>query len=433
MRISYRIHFERLVFCLTGACALAGFAAFSRDERIERKDSKRNRRGIAPFMVPAGRMPLSVVPTTVNEPTDPAPGQTGDPLKGVETGQQPRPNFGPGTDLPPDPEQDPDRDKSPVVRGSRWIDYDTHELLEMISELEDERRWARLREGIWIAILVHLVLISAITWIPRYVFKVPPVIDPFEAINKRKDLSYLDLPPDALRNLQPKVTVKPVPQKPPRVDKKTLDALNKPTLPPLPPSEEPKVVPAPTQPPPPPPVQPAPQSQSQLEAPRPQAVPARPSFAMGSQNPADQLRDAMKGASQGPGYGVPPSGGGLSMHPGAGTGGVQVLSDMQGVDFNSWLLRWHRETERTWDPLIPDEVNPPLLKQGQVQIRFKVLPNGRIMEGSMMLEGRSGDTALDRAAWGALTGSNYPPLPREFHGPYLELRALFMYNLQPGR
>jgi hypothetical protein len=30
----------------------------------------------------------------------------------------------------------------PVVSGSRWLDYNTHELLEMISELEDERRWA---------------------------------------------------------------------------------------------------------------------------------------------------------------------------------------------------------------------------------------------------------------------------------------------------
>ena len=47
------------------------------------------------------------------------------------------------------------------------------------------------------------------------------------------------------------------------------------------------------------------------------------------------------------------------MHPGAGTGGVQVLSDTQGVDFSNWLQRWHWETERTWDPLIPDEVNPP--------------------------------------------------------------------------
>jgi hypothetical protein len=68
-----------------------------------------------------------------------------------------------------------------------------------------------------------------------------------------------------------------------------------------------------------------------------------------------------------------------------------------------------------------------------VAIRFKVLPNGRLMDGSLILEGRSGDVALDRAAWGALTGSNYPPLPRDFHGPYLELRAWFLYNMEPPR
>jgi hypothetical protein len=155
---------------------------------------------------------------------------------------------------------------------------------------------------------------------------------------------------------------------------------------------------------------------------------------MGSANPADQLREAMRGSRSGPGVTTNPGGGGqLQMHPGAGSGGVQVLSDTQGVDFSSWLLRWHRETERTWDPLIPDEVNPPILRKGAVVIRFKVLPNGRIMDGSMVLEGRSGDTGLDRAAWGALTGSNYPPLPRDFHGPYLELRAIFLYNMEPGQ
>jgi hypothetical protein len=152
---------------------------------------------------------------------------------------------------------------------------------------------------------------------------------------------------------------------------------------------------------------------------------------MGSQNPADQLRDAMRGSrSQGGGQQIP-GGGGLPRHPGAG-GGVEVLSDTQGVDFSAWLQRWHWETEHTWDPLIPDEVNPPILKSGQVVIRFKVAPNGRIMD-PMYLVGRSGDTALDRAAWGALTGSNYPPLPREFHGQYLELQATFMYNMEPGR
>jgi outer membrane biosynthesis protein TonB len=302
----------------------------------------------------------------------------------------------------------------------------------MISELEDERRWARLREGIWIAILVHLALLSAVTWIPKYIFKVPQVIDPIDAIRQRKDLTYLDLPPDALREVKPKVLIKPVPEKPTVIDKKTLEAMNRATTPPAPtPAPEP-AAPAPVQPPAPQPI--PPNQQSQVEAPRPAAVPARPNFALGSQNPADQLRDAARNASRSPGAGGAGNlgSGGLARHPGAGSGGVEVLSDTQGVDFRSWLQRWHWETEHTWDPLIPDEVNPPILKSGMVVIRFRVLPNGRLVEpNGVVLEGRSGDSALDRAAWGALTGSNYPPLPRDFHGPYLELRAYFLYNMEP--
>jgi len=356
-------------------------------------------------------MPITEIPTKVNEPDDPA-----------GTGPD---SQGPGQSPLPVEEPQP----APRTR-SRWVDYDTHELLEMISDLEDERRWARLREGIWIAILIHLVLLSAVTWIPKYVFKVPPVIDPFDAIKQRKDLSYLDLPPDLMRKYQQsKPQVKPVPEKRPQIDKKTLEAMNKPTAPPLPEPASPPKIENPAQP---QPTPPTPKTESPVEAPHPSAVPARPNFAMGSQNPADQLREAMRGAAQNQGAdsSAQPTGG-LSRHPGAGAGGVQILSDMQGVDFNAWLHRWYYETENTWDPLIPDEVNPPILKSGAVQIRFKVLPNGQVTD--MVLEGRSGDTGLDRAAWGALTGSNYPPLPREFHGPYLELRALFLYNERPPK
>ena len=140
-----------------------------------------------------------------------------------------------------------------------------------------------------------------------------------------------------------------------------------------------------------------------------------------------QLRDAMKNAARdhGAARAVCPPAAACRCIPALERAAFEVLSDTQGVDFNNWLIHWHRETEPTWDPLIPDEVNPPISKSGQLMIRFKVLPSGRIMEGSMVLEGSSGDVALDRAAWGALTGSNYPPLPREFHGPYLELRAWF--------
>ena len=40
---------------------------------------------------------------------------------------------------------------------------------------------------------------------------------------------------------------------------------------------------------------------------------------------------------------------------------------------------------------------------------------------------------LDLASIPRETGSNYPPLPKDFHGPYLELRAYFLYNMQPPK
>ncbi len=388
-------------------------------------------------------MPASEAPAEVNEPKGPAePTLKSDspaqdiPIPGGFLGltiPSAPPPFQPPAPLPK-PESspsEPSEPQSPIVRGSRWVDYDTHELLEMISELEDERRWSRLREGFWLALLIHILFFSAITWIPTYVFRVPRVIDPFDAIKQRKDLAYLDLPPDALRQLQPKVAPKPLPKQP-LIDKKTLDDLNRESPPPPPPASEQQLQsPEQSKPQPSQAVPPNPQSQSQVEAPRPSAVPAKPNFALGSPNPADQLKNDMQQAMRNRGqssYGNAPSGG-LSMHPGAGTGAPDILSDTQGVDFSSWLARWHYVTQQTWDPLIPDEVNPPILKSGVVAIRFKVLPNGQVVD--MTLDGRSGDTALDRAAWGAITGSSYPALPREFHGPYLELRAYFLYNMQP--
>jgi hypothetical protein len=45
----------------------------------------------------------------------------------------------------------------------------------------------------------------------------------------------------------------------------------------------------------------------------------------------------------------------------------------------------------------------------------------------------SGDTALDRAAWGGITASNpFPPLPTDFGGQYLALRFRFYYNPDKG-
>ena len=82
-------------------------------------------------------MPTSESPTDVNEPKEPA-----------ET------SLGPESPGPGGPNQEslvstPAPQVPALSPGSsRWVDYNTHELLEMISDLEDERRWARLREGV---------------------------------------------------------------------------------------------------------------------------------------------------------------------------------------------------------------------------------------------------------------------------------------------
>jgi hypothetical protein len=321
---------------------------------------------------------------------------------------------------------------------SRYVDYDTHELLEKITQYEDDRRWQRIREGIWISIIAHILLFSGLTWIPRYVFHQPQLVDPFDAIKKRKDLTYLDQLPDAIKQIQ---KAKPLKPNNTVIDKKTLDAMKAlEKIQPKPPAPQPKPEEAP---PPPQPSIPTPPQQSALvppstatpqpspqiplETPRPAPVPARPNFSSGSQNPADQLRQAMRDSANSQGGDM--RGPSLGQHTGTG-GDLAVLSDTQGVDFGPYLQKVIRETYRTWYPLIPEEVNPPILKRGQAEIIFTILPNGRLQPHAMRLSGQSGDIALDRAAWGSIEGADYPPLPREFHGPYLELRFRFEYNMR---
>ncbi len=322
--------------------------------------------------------------------------------------------------------------------SSRYLDYDTHELLERIAEYEDERRWQRIREGIWISILFHILLFSAFTWIPKYVFHQPQVIDPFDAIKQRKDLTYLDQLPDAVRQVEkarrPAPPVKPSET---HVDRKTLQALRdlekqRQTEQPAPKPETPKPQEQATAPPPPPIPTPQPVAPA-VESPRPAQVPAKPNFAEAFKNPdaliQQALRNNARDMNQSGGAEAPAVGGGLNQHPGA-AGGAEILSDTQGVDFGPYMQRVIHETYRTWDPLIPEEVNPPILKRGVVDVVFTILPNGRVAPHSMVLVGRSGDVALDRAAWGAIQGADYPPLPQQFHGPFLQLRFRFQYNVQ---
>jgi len=113
---------------------------------------------------------------------------------------------------------------------------------------------------------------------------------------------------------------------------------------------------------------------------------------------------------------------------GTGVGsGAEILSDTQGVDFQPYLGRIIRLIYQQWIPLLPEETRPPLNKQGATMIRFTINPDGTV--AAMHLDGSTHDVALDKAAWGSITGvGQFPPLPKQFHGPNLELRIHYSVN-----
>jgi TonB family protein len=350
-------------------------------------------------------------------------------------------SAGPSSPPPPEP---PPRSR----RGGRrdYEGLEAFDLLHVIDDLEDDRSRALLREKIWIALLLHILVFAYILLGPKYIYHVK-VKDPSTRIKQHeKEMTFLDLPPDALKQVRPKhapvISDKDRVQQAPKptIDKKTLDHLEAmrragppaPRPAPAPPqvASAPPVqaAPHPVQ----RPAQPLPQNQtSQIEAPAPRST--QPNFNSGPSTPGEAMQQAARQAAT-HGAGSTPGGDMGANAPsdhGGMNGAVDVLSDTLGVDFGPYIQRVIYDTKRAWYPIIPPSAQPPLNKQGKVLIRFKIMPDGSVKE--MRLEGPSGDVSLDRAAWGGIIGgSPFPQLPKNFKGPYLELRFYFLYNQRPG-
>lgn len=318
-----------------------------------------------------------------------------------------------------------------------------YDLLHVIDELEDERARVSLREKIWIALILHLLLFGYLIFGPKYIWHIK-VREAASLHEKDKPMTVLELPPDALKQLKPK-TPAPLSDKDrqqqapkPTLDRKTLEELEAmrragpPTPRPAPPAPTKQpAAPAPPQvaqqQPKPQPSPPVPTGQNaQIEAPKPQ--PTKPSFTNSPTTAGEALQQAARQAARG---GASEGGGDMganapSQHPGD-TGPVDILSNTLGVDFGPYIQRVIYDTKRAWYPIIPEVAQPPISKQGKVLIRFKIMQDGSVKD--MHLEGPSGDVSLDRAAWGGITGAGpFPPLPKNFKGPFLELRFYFLYN-----
>ena len=90
--------------------------------------------------------------------------------------------------------------------STRYEGMEADELLHLIDNLEDERSRARVREGIYISLLAHVLIFLWILFGPRYILHRPKVVSPFDVLTERqkKEMTYLSLPPDALKHIQPK-------------------------------------------------------------------------------------------------------------------------------------------------------------------------------------------------------------------------------------
>jgi TonB family protein len=116
--------------------------------------------------------------------------------------------------------------------------------------------------------------------------------------------------------------------------------------------------------------------------------------------------------------------------PSHSASGMEILSDTRGVNFGPYIKQVIPMIYAWWRQFIPEEARPPGNMQGETVIRFTINSDGKL--SAMHLDGRSGQSKLDRAAWGAITSvKQFPPLPEKFTGPNLELRIHFTVNLPP--
>jgi TonB family protein len=87
-------------------------------------------------------------------------------------------------------------------------------------------------------------------------------------------------------------------------------------------------------------------------------------------------------------------------------------------------MRLLKNVRKNWYRLVPESA---ATKKGKLAIEFAITKDGKLAD--MRLVAASGDTQLDRAAWGSITACNpFKPLPDKFTGAYLALRMRFYYN-----
>src|SRR6516162_993865 len=332
--------------------------------------------------------------------------------------------------------------------------FDEDAVPTLLLHLQDDLARARRREAAWRSVIVHLTVIILFVNQPKlegfyrrtFLHQRPVMRVWNQDLIRQKELTYLELPPD----LQ-KVTKRPDtnvisdkdrtassrnPQLDPKELRKIIDS-SRPGRPgpsgpqgnqatqsaamaaPPNPAAQAQTPPAPQ----PQPAQTGNSSIAQVQAPPVERPQIKFGGAMSAGSAIEQA--ARAAAENRGGYGGDGGDFGLTQGRAGTMGPLEVLTDTMGVDFNPYLSRVLHDVKQQWYSLIPESAG---MKKGKVVLEFAILKDGSV--AGLRVVGTSGDLALDRPAYGSITGSNpFPPLPKEFNGPYLGLRFSYFYNL----
>ena len=322
----------------------------------------------------------------------------------------------------------------------------------LLIQLQDDLSRSRKREAGWISVIVHLVLFIVL-WnlnlIEKYFPWRSPVVVSTKDLTSGKDVTFLALPSDLQKVPKPKTNVMSDKDRiamSRHLDPKELRKILA-TPPPGAPGLTGPRAPQPAAQQPPAMAQSQPQAQPGPPATHPPSDPNRLAQLQAPARSNNQVNAFAKyanpvtagsavqqaaedaAASRAAGQGGQEGDFGLGTHArGRPMGALDILSDTQGVDFGPYIQRILQDVRQNWYLLIPPSAE---MKKGKLAIEFAITKDGQV--AGMKLVATSGDTALDRAAWGGITASDpFPPLPTEFGGQYLALRFRFYYNPDKG-
>ena len=102
------------------------------------------------------------------------------------------------------------------VRTGRFGELDEHELIHLLDALDDERARAQFRESVYISTILCLAIAWFLFYGPRVLVHQPYYKDTISAMKEHDQQVILNAPP-----------IKPMPKVAPKIDRKTMDQLQK--------------------------------------------------------------------------------------------------------------------------------------------------------------------------------------------------------------